>query len=46
MGKTKSQTSSKSTTKSSTSGRPQPMAPKAGFTMIRSRYGCGGKVKK
>lgn len=42
MGKTKSNSNSKG----SNSGRPQPMAPKAGYTSIRSRYGCGGKVKK
>lgn len=22
------------------------MAPKAGFTVTRRRYGCGGKIKK
>lgn len=27
-------------------GRPKPMAPKAGVTKTKRRYGCGGKIKK
>ena len=26
-------------------GRPKPVAAKAGFTKARRRYGCGGKLK-
>ena len=27
-------------------GRAKPLAPKAGVTKSKRRYGCGGKVKK
>jgi hypothetical protein len=27
------------------SNRPKPMTPKAGVTVKRRRYGCGGKLK-
>lgn len=33
---------SKSKPMSSNNGRPKPMVPKAGVTVHRSRYGCGG----
>lgn len=26
--------------------RPRPMTPKAGFTLKKRRYGCGGRLKK
>lgn len=32
--------------KTKTTGRSKPMAPKAGFTKTKRRYGCGGKIKK
>jgi hypothetical protein len=27
-------------------GRPKPLVAKAGVTIDRRRYGCGGKIKK
>lgn len=33
-------------TKKNTSRRPKPMIPKAGFTLKKRRYGCGGRLKK
>jgi hypothetical protein len=27
-------------------GRAKPLAPKAGVTKSKRRYGCGGKIKK
>jgi hypothetical protein len=31
---------------SKTVGRTPPMVPKAGVTLTKRRYGCGGKIKK
>lgn len=41
---TKTTTRSTSTTRSS--NRPNPMIPRAGIGNTRRSYGCGGKVKK
>lgn len=32
--------------KRTTPGGPKPLVPKAGITLTKRRYGCGGKVKK
>ena len=37
--------SNKSTSKSTSSNRPKPMTPKAGYTQTRRRYGEGGKTR-
>lgn len=42
MAKQSSRSSSKSSATKSTTSRPKPMAPKAGVTKQRSRYGNGG----
>lgn len=34
------------TKKRTTPSRPKPLVPKAGITLTKRRYGCGGKVKK
>ena len=48
MAKSTSRSSNKggnrSNSPSNTSGRPRPMAPKAGLTKNRTRYGNGGKA--
>lgn len=44
MAKSNSKHSSNSNNKSN--NRPKPMMAKAGYTQNRSRYSCGGKVKK
>lgn len=47
MAKASSKSSSRSSSSKSTSRgnkRSNPMTPKAGFTIHRSRYGTGGKV--
>ena len=37
----------KNSSKSSKStGRPKSNPPKAGYTVTKRRYGCGGKIKK
>lgn len=37
----------KNSSKSSkTTGRPKSAPPKAGYTVTKRRYGCGGKIKK
>lgn len=34
------------TKKRITPSRPKPLVPKAGPTLSKRRYGCGGKIKK
>ena len=46
MSKSSSRSTSNSTSKVSSSYRPNPMTPKAGYTQARRRYGTGGKVNK